>query len=196
MNRVIASTIAGLSMSVVAAGTAFAGCPGPTPGNPPPPAPTKPAWQYINEPGEIPAGYACKDRILTRQSGHVREPYEITRNGKKYIVFEADRDFKVSLYNPKTKKRIVKDSSGDFYDHLVKGGRDSESIGKGANFLFGKGIKGLLFLDGYQKFYVKNYETPKQKITLQVVKGKYIELCAKLGSKPVNGKNPPPPPAP
>lgn len=195
MNRLIRSTVAGLGMSVVAAGTAFAGCPVPASGNPTPPSDSKPAWEDGSGTFELPAGYACKDKVILTSSGHVRQPYEIKKHGKTYIVFEADKDFKTSVYNPKTGKTLVKDNSGDFYDHLVKNGRDSKTIGKGANILFGKGVKGIVWVNGYQKLYIKNYEAPNQKMTIQVVKGKYVELCTKVGSKPVNGKNLPVPPA-
>jgi hypothetical protein len=174
---------------MVAAGTAFAGCPVPASGKPTPPPHSKPAWEYSSDTIEVPAGYGCKDKVILKAWGHVRQPYEITKHGRTYIVVEAAKDFKTSLYNPKTHKKVVKDNSGDFYDRLVKNGRDSKTIGKGANILFGRGVKGIVWVNGYQKLYIKNYETQKQKMTIQAVRGKYIELCAKVGSKPVNGKN-------
>jgi len=193
MNRLFTTAVAALGLTVASAGTALAACP--TPEAPAHSKPTKPPLVYIDDTFVLEAGTACKDKVVFRQRGHVRDPYTVTRHGKEYIIFESGADLTMRLYNPKTHKSVTKDISGTFIDRLVKNGRDSKSVGKGANVFFGKGIKGILWADGYQKFYVKNYETEKQKITIQYTRGKTAELCGKVGSKPVRGKNPPAPPA-
>jgi hypothetical protein len=194
MNRLFTTAVSVLGLTVASAGTALASCP--APGGPADPAPAKPPLHYIDDTFKIPAGTACKDTVVLRQRGHVRDPYTVTRHGKEYIIFESGKDLRMTLRNPRTGRSVSKDISGTFIDHLVKGGRDSKSIGLGANVFSGKGIKGILWAKGYQRFYVKNYFTEKQKITIQVTRGKTVELCGKVGSKPVNGKNLPAPEEP
>ena len=103
---------------------------------------------------------------------------------------ESGADTKATFTNVATGRTITKRSDGDFYDTVVNHGRDLRSVGKGRNFFFGRGVRGIIYADGIQKFTVRRYEDPvKSKLTINKTKGKTVELCAKLGLRAVAGKN-------
>jgi hypothetical protein len=196
MNRVIVSVVAGAGLSLASAGTALASCPKDTDHQPP----AKPAhhqtnakWHYIKDSFTIPAGAACKVAVKVTVKGYERDPYTVTKHGVKYTALESKHE-SIKVTNTVNHRTVSKDISGDL---LVRDlpGDDVSIYGTGNNVWFGKGVTGIVWTTGKQVVYVDHDQHPNQILDIARVHGKYVDLCTKVGTRGVPGKNPPPPPA-
>jgi hypothetical protein len=109
-----------------------------------------------------------------------------------YTALEAKHE-SVRVTNTVNHKTVRRDISGDL---LVRDlpGDDVVLYGKGNNLWFGKGVTGIIWTTGKQVVYVDHDQQPNQTLNIARVHGAYVDLCRKVGSVGVPGKNQPPPP--
>jgi hypothetical protein len=188
MKLLISTVVAGTGLALASAGTALAGCP--DPGHQPPPKPVhhKPAWHDAYNSFVIPAGDACKATVTVTIRGLERDPYQVTRHGTTYTVLESKHET-ITVYNQENHRKVTKQNSGDFL--VLDKGNDAVLYGKGNNTFFGAGVTGIVWTSGRQVAYVQNAQQPNQVLDIVQVHGKYVDLCRKVGSQGVEGKNPP-----
>ena len=186
MKRILTSIGLGLATAALGAGTAVAGSPTGE-------YPASEGWEYTDITLAIPAGYACDGDVRLFYRGHERRVV----TGPNTSTYEAGADVKATFTNVGTGRSLTKRSDGTFYETFVNGGRDLRVVAKGRNLLFGSGVRGILYTTGINKFIVTDVMDPvRSKITVYKIKGKAVDLCRKLGLRPVNGKSLPPPEAP
>jgi hypothetical protein len=201
MKRLLTSVGLGVGVTLLGAGTAFAGCPQMD-------YPTEEGWYAVDETFTIAAGDACDVAVEFHVVGHQRD----TINGQVVDLEEwyaenepevGDRhvgrapDEQMTLTNLATKKSVHKDISGTFYDRVVDFGRDGvldvRTRAVGANVFFGPGIKGIVWADGVQKVNTYDFfgETGGEQDIVKT-KGKTVELCKRVGARAVEGRAPAP----
>ena len=125
------------------------------------------------------AGTACRDEIKVHEKGAFRV---IQLSKRKTLIKWKDWSH-VTYRNTRTDKRIHVGEGGDGLlkdrGHGVTKARADEE-----NIFAGKGINGIVYTRGDVRFTIFNIDTPDQEITITKVRGKYVELCSKLGSRP------------
>lgn len=180
MNRSIQAGLAaasGLALALGGVSTAAAAEPEPAPG--------KTVTMKVDDTFVLPKNGACDVAVEVHNKATVS--ISITSDGR-YVTTLAP-DGRSRIKNMKTGKTYSFKNDGSFVDQVKKNG-DLKSWGFGRNTYFGKGIKGILYADGVQRFDVRKPFTKDQVITMRHIDGKSTELCRKIGAKPVKGKNP------
>jgi len=181
MNRSIKAGLAaaaGLTLSLGGMSTAAAAEPEPAPG--------KTVTIKVDETFVLPKNGACNAAVEVRNKATTS--ISITSDGR-YVTTLAP-DGRTRIKNMKTGKTYSFKNDGSFVDQVKKNG-DFKSWGFGRNTYFGKGIKGILYTNGVQRFDVHKPFTENQAIKMRRIDGKSSQLCYKIGAKPVKGKNPP-----
>jgi hypothetical protein len=142
-------------------------------------------WEYYDEKFTIPRGDACKDKIKVHEKGALR----VTEYSEKKSLIEFKDWSYGKLHNPKTHRSIKVGNGGDLHEKRVSDDRIRGTM-KGEKYAFGSGVYGIVYVRGVAKYTVTELGTPDEALNIKSVKGKYVELCKKLGTKPVHGSNP------
>lgn len=144
--------------------------------------------ERFNDKYKFPAGTACKDTIKIKE----RYDYKLTilKDTARQIKLKEEYDNGwAKFYNPRTGKsaKVRLDSTSIIRDN--KRSHVARVKGRGSDYLQGPGIKGIVQIQGKYNVTVYNTDDPfNVKFQIDRVQGKYVELCHKLGSRPVNGK--------
>lgn len=152
----------------------------------PEPGPGKTVTFNVDETFVLPKNDACNVAVEMHNKATVS--ISITSDGR--FVTTLAPDGQTWIKNMKTGKTYWFKNDGSFVDRVKKNG-DFSSWGFGRNSYVGKGIKGILYADGVQKFDVRKPFTEDQVIKMRHIDGKRVQLCYKIGAKPVKGKNSP-----
>jgi len=177
LKKLVASGCAAALLAAVPATTAQATTPQPS------------EWTYADETYALPAGVTCKDKVIEK----AKYAYRVTEypDGRAFIEY---KDWSTTTFvNTRNRRTYTIPAGGDIF--ITPSGETTEYIKLvGDNYILGKGVKGLLFTKGYVTFKVVNIGDPLREtiLNLDLSKAqKVIEVCAKLGSTPVQGSNPP-----
>jgi hypothetical protein len=192
MNRLIRSALgvsATLALSVGGVTTASASTTKPEVGK----------WVSVNETFTFPAGSACKAPVTVKEHAKFRETVYRNQDKKVVKVAEEFKDWshvKFSATVKGHKKSIKLNEGGDAVVYNVEGDFKTVLVlAEGTNWNQGNGVYGIPWTKGNVSFGVINADGDKAKVTnvdySQVTK--YIQVCTKVGSKPVWGKNYAPP---
>lgn len=209
MNRLTKGSVglaAGLALSL----TGVAGASATEPERHEPSKPVVGPWEPYDDKYDIEKGWACKGEIKAHSKGQVRitQLYVDEKTGKEKLEVEF-KDWSYSTYSHTRvvkkvvkhgdKKKVVKKKVtrtvkvNEGGDAVIKANhKTGVAIGhhEGENTFWGKGVYGLVHTRGYVKTKFTNFQTPDE--SLSILKAKHaVELCKKLGTKPVWGKNPP-----
>jgi hypothetical protein len=179
MNRSIKAGLAaaaGLALSLGGTSTAAATEPEPGPG--------KTVTTKVDTTFVLPKNAACN--VAVEVHNKATTSISITSDGR-YVTTLAP-DGRTRIKNLKTGKTYSFKNDGSFVDQVRKNG-NFKSWGFGRNTYFGKGIKGILYTNGVQRFDVRKPFTEDQVIKMRRIDGKSVQLCYKIGAKPVKGKN-------
>lgn len=185
-------TTLGLAAIVAAlsTGTALAGCP-----DRPADYPESKGWSAVDDTVTVPAGSACDVEVKMRFRGHERrllngvpvdEKTRPPRAGD--VTVTQSPDLVVRLTNTSTGRTINRAVTGSFTDRVLPNGKDLSTVGRGKNVFFAPGVRGILWADGVQKLSVRNFQQADFSITVTETKGRTVELCTRLGARPVEGK--------
>ena len=149
-------------------------------------------WTYADETYLLPAGVTCKDKVLEK----AKYAYRVTEypDGRVFVEY---KDWSTTTFvNTRNRKTYTIPAGGDIF--VTPSGATTEYIKlEGDNYILGKGVRGLLYTKGHVTYKVVNVGDPQREtiLNLNLHKAqKVIEVCAKLGSTPVQGSNPPPDP--
>ena len=146
-------------------------------------------WNYADETYLLPAGATCKDKVFEK----AKYAYRVTeyQDGRVFVEY---KDWSTTTFiNARNHKTYTIPAGGDIL--ITPSGETTEHIKlQGDNYILGKGVKGLLYTKGTVSYTVVNVGDPERETTrnLNLSRAKkVIEVCAKLGSTPVQGSNPP-----
>lgn len=209
MNRLAKGSVglaAGLALSLT-------GVAGASATEPEPHEPAKPVvgpWEPYDEKYVIEKGWACKGEIKAYSKGAVRvtQLYVNQKTGKEKLEVEF-KDWSYSTYShtkvvtkvvgrgdhkkvvkKKVTRTVTVNEGGDAYIKANHKTGVAIGIHEGKNTFWGAGVYGLVHTKGYVKTRFTDFQTPDESVT--ILKAKHaVELCKKLGTKPVWGKNPP-----
>jgi len=184
------STRTVLATSAALALTAF-GAAAPASATNEPSKPKPGAWEKFDDTYYLKAGDACSKPVVARDRGAQR----VTElgDGKVFVEF-ADWSHVTFAAKKNHHKKVVLNypSGGDLY---AKGSGDTLYIkADGWNWNQGKGVKGIVVTKGKVSFGIDNF-TDEDFANDRVVNfnlhhaKKVVQVCYKLGSKPVWGKN-------
>ena len=149
------------------------------------PYPESEGWFDLTSDRVLPAGFACKVKIAEHDSGHVRF-FEVSRRQN---FQDFGEDAKAMFTNPKNGRSVTVATSGDGLFRSSKSGRTVRVTAFGASLFQGKGIRGLVAVNGVQRLKITQAGSQDEVLHLTVVNGTRKELCKQLGTKPVKGKN-------
>jgi hypothetical protein len=175
--RAVLATSAALALTSLGVAPAMAA-------EPPQPA----SWQKVDDRYAFPAGSACKDRIKVHEKYKYR--LMVLSESPTRASYREDIDGGwAKFYNPRTHKtvRIKLDSTAYIEENRVNA--TARIRDKGVGYWQGPGVKGLLYVKGttYGK-YVHLDDPDQTSLNIYKIKGKSVQLCYRLGSKPVDGK--------
>lgn len=169
-------------------------------------------WEKYDDKYVIDKGYACKGAVKARSVGKVRvTTYEKGDKGVVALKLEfADWSYSTYAHTKKVKKvvkhhrdkkivKVIKVTKkvkvGEGGDAIIKidtkkGDGTAYGYHEGENTFWGKGVYGLVYTEGKVKTRFSDFGTPNEGVT--ILKAEHaVELCKKIGTKPVWGKNPP-----
>jgi hypothetical protein len=155
----------------------------------------------------FPAGTACKHEVKAKERGAYRDTLYFknkadstnpeARPVKVFEEFTNNSTVKFSAHTKKHGHKSIKLNAGGDFRIKVKGD-DIRVRGEGSNWGQGLGIRGIVWTKGDISFTVRGAFTENPRITNLDLSDarKVVQVCYRLGSKPVNGKNVPPPAQP
>jgi hypothetical protein len=180
--RAVLATSAALGLTAFGVAPASAGQSSPKP-------PQVVADDWVHDVYKFPAGTACKDKIKVNEKYHYK--LTVLKDTERYVKLREEFDHGYAkFYNPKTGRsvKVHLDSVGYVVDN--KRTATARVRERGSTYFQGLGIKGIAYLQGKYTFTITNTQSGPEKSEFHIdeVHGKYVELCRKLGSSPVNGK--------
>lgn len=157
-------------------------------------------WVSVDETFTIPAGFACKHAVEVRERAKFRDVLYQDENGKVVKVFSefanwSNVKFSVTKKHHRTTitRSITLNEGGDAWVYNKAGDFDVVEVeAEGANWGQGAGIYGIPWTRGDISYTVVNANDP---VTTRVVDldlsdaEKFIQVCSRIGSKPVRGRN-------
>jgi len=185
--RAVLATSAALALTGLGVAPAAAG------GEDPKPSPA-PAWEHIDDKYVYPAYHACKDPIKVHEEYDYR--FTVLKENKHHAKYKEEMHHGYAkFYNPKTHKWVKIPIHETAYIHENRRNASALLKGYGKNYWQGKGIKGIVFYKGEIKVKITHLDQVPHGVTFDIKKidGRYKQLCYKLGTKPVWGKNVVPP---
>jgi len=178
-------TRAALATTAALALTAFGITPALASGTPEPkPGP----WQTMSETTVFPKGTACKAKVVEK----AEYKFRVTELKPGVIKYEFKNWSYSTFTNPKKHKSYTIGTGGDFLLKYSKDGERMTLYGQGENYGQGKGVKGIVYSKG--KITIKIVH-PNDPVKTRVVSSdlteakKVIQVCYKVGTKPVWGEN-------
>lgn len=189
--RAVLATSAALALTGLGVAPASAG-------EDPKPHHPAPAWEHIDDKYVFPAYAACKDPIKVHEQYKYR--FTVLKENKHHAKYKEEMHHGYAkFYNPKTHKWVKVPIHETAYIHENRKNASALLKGYGKNYWQGQGIKGIVFYKGEIKVKITHLDDqpPFEKLTFDIksINGHYKQLCYKLGTKPVWGKNVPPPSA-
>jgi hypothetical protein len=149
------------------------------------PYPESDGWMAGSSDRVLPAGSACKVKILEHNAGHLR----LLQISKRVVFQDFGEDSRTTYTNPKNGKTVTVNSSGDGLTRSSKSGKTVRITALGGSTFQGRGIRGIVYANGVQKLKITRAGTKKEILHLKIVNGTRKQVCRQLGTKPVKGKN-------
>jgi hypothetical protein len=152
------------------------------------PAPKPGPWTTISETTVFPKGTACKAKVVAKEKFTFRETQ--LKDGKVLVEYKNSSWSKFT--NPKKHKSYKIGSGGDL---LIKPNKDGSTLyikGQGENYGQGLGVYGIVYSKGPISFKVVNADDPAKTriVDLDLNRAKkVVQICYKIGTKPVWGQN-------
>jgi len=158
-----------------------------------PPKQDEAKYVKVDERSTFPAGYACKDEIKVHEKFKYR--FTVLKENKHRAKYKEElHDGWAKFYNPKTHKWVMIPIHETAYIHENRKNATAVTKAHGKGYLQGKGIKGIVAWKGDIKVKVSNLDDlDNVRFDIKSIHGHSKQLCYKLGSKPVWGKNIPQP---
>jgi hypothetical protein len=151
-------------------------------------------WQTItNETYIMPRGWACADRVVEKANYRFRET--MLPNG--WILAEFDHTSRSTFKNMRNGKSFTVPTGGDLVARQLRAGKVVKIWATGSNIGQGKGSKGIPWSRGDIDVTLYNPGNPKKmRHTVDFKNARVVNVCRKLGSRPVWGRNVEPQPSP
>jgi hypothetical protein len=155
-------------------------------------------WQSIDADYVLPAGSACAHDVKVKERGRARDTVYRNAEGKIVKVFAEFDNRSTVKFSARVKKhhkkvtRSIKLNEGGDSRAYFKGGGKVFVKAEGTNWGQGAGIYGIPWSNGDITFTVLGDGDPKKQriVNLDFVDVKrVIQVCYKIGSRPVAGKN-------
>jgi hypothetical protein len=159
-------------------------------------------WNKIDDTYKLPKGTACKDEVTVKEHAEARDTVYTDKHGQVVKVFSEFKDWSTVKFSATTKKhhkqvtRSVKlNQGGDAWARFKDEGKTVYVKAEGANWGQGSGIYGIPWSYGDISFTVVHADGSDYRIVnLDLSEAKKVkQVCYLIGSKPVWGKNVPPP---
>jgi hypothetical protein len=101
------------------------------------------------------------------------------------------------LTNLRNHRRISLPADGDLDTRVTKDSNSLVGKGRGANFYFGRGRRGVVWANGIQVISIRNFRHREHAVVrVRRFEASHVDLCARVGARPVRGREPPRPPVP
>lgn len=163
-------------------------------------------WVSVDETFTLPAGFACKDDVQVKEKASFRDTLYRDEDGRVVKVFSEFADWSTVKFSATTKhhrksvtRSITLNEGGDAWVYNAQGDFDVVKVrAEGANWGQGAGIRGILWSKGDISYTVvdANDVDRARIVNLDLSDAKkVIQVCYAVGSKPVQGRNVPPPDA-
>ena len=186
MNRSITAVLGGCAaLALTAAGLTTASATEPTP--PSPEHPVVSERITFDDKTIFPKNRVCKDKIIAREKGAFKVINYGQVRGKAKLKFVFENWSYGKFSNPRTGNSVKVGEGGDGVLRISSKGV-AKGRGQGQNVFLGKGVHGIVYTEGPVRFTLTKFGTEQERATIDAVHGKYVQLCTKLGSRPVLGK--------